>query len=71
MSGAFYVFPNIVATGLMSTEAKIFFLENTGVATISGASFGRNGEGFIRFSCANNIENILCAIDRIRSLVSR
>ena len=69
-AGAFYAFPNISKTGLTAREAQDLFLEKAGVATISGNSFGKNGEGFVRFSYANSIDNILEAIDRIRPLLS-
>ena len=69
-AGAFYAFPNISQTGLSSKAAQDLFLEKAGVATISGTSFGTNGEGFVRFSYANSEENILRAIDRIRQCLS-
>ncbi len=69
-AGAFYAFPNISKTGLSSKAAQDLFLEKAGVATISGTSFGSNGEGFVRFSYANSKENILRAIDRIRHSLS-
>ena len=68
-AGAFYAFPNISQTGLSSKAAQDLFLEKAGVATISGTSFGTNGEGFIRFSYANSRENILRATDRIRKFL--
>ena len=60
----------ISETGLSSKAAQDLFLEKAGVATISGTSFGSNGEGFVRFSYANSNENILRAIDRIRQSLS-
>jgi len=67
--GAFYVFPNIIKTGLTSQKAQDDFLEIAGVATIAGTSFGKMGEGFLRFSYANNLENIKEAINRIKKLI--
>ena len=69
-AGAFYVFPNISQTGLNAKQAQDLFLEKAGVATIAGTSFGKNGEGFLRFSYANSADNILKAIDRIRPLLA-
>ncbi|MBQ65592.1 MAG: aspartate aminotransferase [Marinovum sp.] len=69
-AGAFYAFPNITGTGLSAKDAQDLFLEQAGVAIIAGTSFGVHGEGFIRFSYANSIENIERAIDRIRPLLS-
>jgi aspartate/methionine/tyrosine aminotransferase len=68
-AGAFYAFPNIEGTGMTSKEAQNRFLEEAGVATVSGTSFGAWGEGYLRFSYANSAENILEAIRRIRALL--
>ena len=68
--GAFYAFPNITATGFSSRELADRLLEEAGVACLSGASFGRYGEGFIRFSYANSLENIDLALARMRELLT-
>ena len=68
-AGAFYAFPNIEGTGMTSREAQNRFLEEAGVATVSGTSFGAWGEGYLRFSYANSAENILEAMRRIRGLL--
>ncbi|GGE50779.1 pyridoxal phosphate-dependent aminotransferase [Actibacterium pelagium] len=68
--GAFYAFPNIKGTGMTSKQAQDRILEEAGVATVAGTSFGAWGEGFLRFSYANSKENILTAIDRIKPLLS-
>jgi aspartate aminotransferase len=62
--GAFYVFPNITGLGLTSKQVETRLLEDFGVAALSGTSFGRFGEGYIRFSYANSQENIRKALDR-------
>jgi aspartate/methionine/tyrosine aminotransferase len=67
--GAFYAFPNIEGTGLSAREAQDRFLNEAGVATIAGTSFGAWGEGYLRFSYANSIENIREAIRRIRAVI--
>ena len=67
--GAFYAFPNIAGTGLDARTLQSRLLEEAGVATVAGTSFGRLGEGFIRFSYANNIENIQAALERIGALL--
>jgi aspartate/methionine/tyrosine aminotransferase len=64
--GAFYAFPNIGGTGLASKELEIKLLEEAGVATIAGTSFGRQGEGYLRLSYANSTDNIRAAMGRIR-----
>jgi len=63
--GAFYAFPNIEGTGLNAKQAQTKLLEEAGVATVAGTSFGAHGEGYIRFSYANSLENIKEAIRRI------
>lgn len=63
--GAFYAFPNIEGTGRSAADLQDGLLTETGVAIIAGTSFGDQGEGYIRFSYANSIENIERAIDRI------
>ncbi|MDQ2091327.1 pyridoxal phosphate-dependent aminotransferase [Marimonas arenosa] len=68
-AGAFYAFPNIEGTGLTSREAQDRFLDEAGVATVAGTSFGAWGEGYLRFSYANSTENILEALSRIRELL--
>ncbi len=68
-AGAFYAFPNIEGTGLTAAQAQDLFLEKAGVATVAGTAFGAHGEGYLRLSYANSTENILKAIDRIRSVL--
>ena len=68
-AGAFYAFPNIGGTGLGSSQAQDMFLERAGVACVSGTSFGAHGDGYLRFSYANSIENIEEALDRIAGLL--
>lgn len=67
--GAFYAFPSIEGTGMSATQAQDRFLEEAGVATIAGTSFGAGGEGFLRFSYASSEENIERAIERIRAIL--
>jgi aspartate aminotransferase len=63
--GAFYAFPNITQTGWTSKKLADALLEEAGVAALSGTAFGAFGEGYLRFSVANSIENIHIALDRI------
>jgi aspartate/methionine/tyrosine aminotransferase len=65
--GAFYVFPNITGTGWPSKKLADAFLDEAGVAGLSGTAFGNFGEGYLRFSVANSIENIEKALDRIKT----
>jgi aspartate aminotransferase len=63
--GAFYVFPNIKATGWPSKKLAEALLQDAGVAALSGTAFGDFGEGYLRFSAANSVANIEKALDRI------
>jgi aspartate/methionine/tyrosine aminotransferase len=63
--GAFYVFPNITATGWKSKPLADALLEQAGIAALSGTAFGQYGEGYLRFSVANSIPNLNQALERI------
>jgi aspartate/methionine/tyrosine aminotransferase len=67
--GAFYTFPNISGTGYDARTLQGRLLEQAGVATIAGTSFGEYGEGYLRFSYANSREAIGEAVDRIRKFL--
>ena len=68
--GAFYAFPNIKKTGLQSSALANLILEQAGVALLPGDSFGQYGEGYLRLSYANSIENIVKAVEKIREVLS-
>ncbi len=63
--GAFYVFPNIVKTGFKSKKMADALLEEAGVACLAGTAFGAFGEGYLRFSVANSLENLDRALQQI------
>ena len=67
--GAFYAFPNITGTNIGSMDLQNKLLNEAGVATISGTSFGALGEGYLRFSYANSAENIIEAIRRVKEYI--
>ena len=69
--GAFYVFPNITGTGMDSRTLQDYLLNEAGVASLSGTSFGSYGEGYLRFSFANSIENIKKALERIAKALEK
>jgi len=69
--GAFYVFPNITQTGWPSKKLADALLDDAGVAALSGTAFGAFGEGYLRFSVANSIENIEKALDRVNDWVAK
>ena len=69
-AGAFYVFPNVEGTGVPSKDLAHYLLDKAGVAVLNGASFGAYGEGYLRLSYANSIENIERALERIKAAVA-
>jgi aspartate aminotransferase len=68
-AGAFYAFPNITGTGMSSTELAARLLAEAGVAALSGTAFGPQGEGYLRFSYANSVDNIAAALKAIAGLL--
>jgi aspartate aminotransferase len=67
--GAFYAFPNISGTGLSEREMADRLLQEAGVATLAGTSFGAYGAGYLRLSYANSMENLMEATRRIGQFV--
>ena len=67
--GAFYAFANIKGTGRRSRELADFLLDEAGVAGLDGAAFGAYGEGYLRFSYANSMENLMEAVRRIKDVL--
>ena len=68
-NGAFYVFPNVEDLGIPSSVLADRLLDEAGVSALPGTAFGRYGEGYLRFSFANSLENIETALDRIDRFV--
>jgi len=64
--GAFYAFANVTGTGMASKELADLLLQETGVAGVDGGCFGEYGNGYIRFSYATALPNILEAMARIK-----
>ena len=69
--GAFYAFPNIAKTGWPSKKLADALLEQAGVACLSGTAFGEYGEGYLRFSVANSLENLNKALAKIEGWVGK
>jgi aspartate aminotransferase len=69
--GAFYVFPNTTKTGWKSKRLAEALLEDAGVAGLSGTSFGDFGEGYLRFSVANSLENLKLSLELIDGWTKR
>jgi aspartate/methionine/tyrosine aminotransferase len=65
--GAFYAFPNITGTGLTSAQLQSQLMQGAGVAALAGTAFGPYGEGYLRFSYANSVENIKAALEAVRA----
>ncbi|MDP9296375.1 MAG: pyridoxal phosphate-dependent aminotransferase [Actinomycetota bacterium] len=65
--GAFYAFPSVRELGVPSKKVEEALLDRAGVACLSGTAFGAHGEGYLRFSYANSVENIRAALDAIAS----
>ncbi|MGH2676078.1 MAG: aminotransferase class I/II-fold pyridoxal phosphate-dependent enzyme, partial [Actinomycetota bacterium] len=66
-AGAFYVFPNVSALGGSGRDLVTHLLEEAGVAGLWGTAFGPGGEGYLRFSYANSVENIRAALEAIEA----
>ena len=73
--GAFYVFPNVTGlverTGMSTKQLADHFLYEAGVAALSGTAFGQYGEGYLRFSYANSVENIQEALKRMEESLKK
>ncbi|HQE25673.1 MAG TPA: aminotransferase class I/II-fold pyridoxal phosphate-dependent enzyme, partial [Candidatus Atribacteria bacterium] len=69
--GAFYFFPNIASFGLSSKELADYLLEESGVAVLPGTAFGGYGEGYLRISFANSLENLARAMDKMEETLSK
>jgi len=70
-AGAFYAFPNVTGVGMGSREFAHYLLHEAGVATLSGTAFGDAGDGYLRISYANSLENLREALRRIEAAVAR
>ncbi|MHA1236712.1 MAG: pyridoxal phosphate-dependent aminotransferase [Candidatus Hodarchaeales archaeon] len=69
--GAFYAFPNITGTGMNSKQLADFLLNEAGVACLPGTIFGENGEGYLRFSYATDVQTINKAIVQIKNAIKK
>lgn len=70
-TGAFYVFVNVKHLSTDSYNLAFDILEKAHVGVTPGIDFGENGEGFIRFSYANSIENIEKGMDRFEKYLAK
>ncbi len=67
--GAFYCFPNISKVPMSSKQLADRLLNEAGVAVLSGTAFGKFGEGYLRLSYANSIENIQAALQKMKQVI--
>ena len=70
-AGAFYAFPNVKSFGKTSAEMATYLLDEAGVAVLPGTAFGQYGEGYLRLSYVNSLENIERALVRIGDALER
>ena len=70
-AGAFYAFPNVKSFGKTSAEMATYLLDEAGVAVLPGTAFGQYGEGYLRLSYANSLENIERALMRMQEALGR
>ena len=69
--GSFYVFPNVTQLPLSCEDLADYLMDEVGVALLPGTAFGKYGDGYLRLSYANSLENIKDALNRIQTAVSR
>jgi len=69
--GAFYTFPNVSSFGRTSSEIADHLLYDAGVCGLAGTSFGKHGEGHLRFSYANSRENLALALERVAESLAK
>ncbi|MFQ6050509.1 MAG: pyridoxal phosphate-dependent aminotransferase [Candidatus Hydrothermarchaeota archaeon] len=69
--GAFYVFVNAKALGMLSTSLADYIFEDAGVLTVPGIAFGKNGEGYLRISYATSMDKISLALDLIKKSIEK
>jgi aspartate aminotransferase len=70
-TGAFYVFPNVRAFGIKSSELQNRLLAEAGIACLAGTAFGEHGEGYLRFSYATSMENIEEGMQRVAGFLAK
>lgn len=69
--GSFYVFPNVTNLPLSCEDLADYLLEEVGVALLPGTAFGQYGDGYLRLSYANSLDNINDALGRMESAISK
>jgi aspartate/methionine/tyrosine aminotransferase len=67
--GSFFAFADVRGTGQDATALARRLLDEAGVACVEGPAFGRGGEGFVRFSFAQDVARIREALRRMETLL--
>jgi aspartate/methionine/tyrosine aminotransferase len=69
--GAFYAFPNVTQLPVSCQELSDYLLDEGGVALLPGTAFGKFGDGYLRLSYANSLENIREALTCMDAAISK
>ena len=69
--GAFYVFPNVTQLPLSCEDLADYLMDEADVALLPGTSFGKYGDGYLRLSYANSLENIQEALGRMEAAIMK
>ena len=69
--GSFYVFPNVTQLPLSCEALADYFMDEVGVALLPGTAFGKYGDGYLRLSYANSLDNINDALSRINTAIAK
>lgn len=70
-TGAFYVFANAKHISNDSLSLAFDILEKAHIGVTPGIDFGKNGEGYLRFSYANSLENLKEGLDRLEAYLKK
>ncbi|MCY4404451.1 MAG: pyridoxal phosphate-dependent aminotransferase [Candidatus Poribacteria bacterium] len=69
--GSFYVFPNVTQISMPCEALADYLMDEVGVALLPGTAFGKYGDGYLRLSYANSLDNINDALSRIRTALAK
>jgi aspartate/methionine/tyrosine aminotransferase len=70
-AGAFYAFPNVTQLPLNCNALADYLLQEAGVSLLAGTAFGKHGDGYLRISYANSLENIQDGLERMRLAIDK
>jgi aspartate/methionine/tyrosine aminotransferase len=69
--GAFYVFPNVTQLPISCEALADYLMNEADIALLPGTSFGKYGDGYLRLSYANSLENIQEALGRMEAAIMK